>query len=238
LELAGGQTISNVAISQEVSQRMLKYAAPIVAGATRTEGSFSFFLEGARIPLRQPKQGQLEGRLTVHRLAVLPGPMIQQIAALIRHIEAAGKSSQNLGQGLEGLGGLLGGAPPTAQPLKGVTMTERAIDGQVGVGRVYHRNLEFLIDDVPVSSQGSVGFDETLALLVEVPVQKKWVGSRPALQGLVGQKIQIPVSGTFSQPKIDERAIGAFLAQAAQSAAGGLLGEELNKALDKLLRPK
>ena len=30
----------------------------------------------AQIPLRQPKQSRLEGRLTIHQLAVLPGPMI------------------------------------------------------------------------------------------------------------------------------------------------------------------
>jgi hypothetical protein len=117
-------------------------------------------------------------------------------------------------------------------------MTERAIDIQVVDGRVYHRNLEFLIDDVPVRSQGSVGFDETLALVIDVPIQAKWVGSKPALKPLIGQVLQIPVSGTFDKPRIDERAIGAFLAQAAQTAASGLLGDELNKALDKLLRPK
>jgi translocation and assembly module TamB len=238
LELAPGQMISNVAISAEVSERMLKYAAPIVAGATRTEGSFSFFMEGAQIPLRQPKQGRLNGRLTIHNLAVMPGPMLQSIAGLIRQIEGFGKTAQG-GSG-NPLEGLLGGLQPQqpAQAVKGITMTERAIDIQVADGRVYHRNLEFLIDDVPVRSQGSVGFDESLALEIEVPIQAKWVGNKPALQGLIGQTIRIPVTGTFAKPNIDERAIGAFLTQAAQAAAGGLLGDELNKALDKLLRPR
>jgi hypothetical protein len=239
LELAPGQLISNVAISAEVSERMLKFAAPVVAGATRTEGAFSFFLENAQIPLRQPKQGRLAGRLTIHNLAVTPGPMIQSIAALVRQIEAFGKGAQGGGQGL-GLGLLDGLVQPNqpAKPLKGITMTERAIDIQVVDGRVHHRNLEFLIDDVPVRSSGSVGFDESLALMIEVPIQAKWVGSKPALQPLVGQLMQIPVSGTFNRPNIDERAIANFLGQAAQAAAGGLLGDELNKALDKLLKPR
>jgi hypothetical protein len=237
LEIAPGQIISNVAISAEVSERMLKYAAPIVAGATRTEGAFSFFLEGADIPLRQPKQGRLQGRLTIHRLSVMPGPLIQDVVTLIRQIESVGKNAQGAGQGPLGLG-LLGGAAQPAEPIKGLTMSERAIDVQVVDGRVYHRNLEFLIDDVPVRSQGSVGFDETLALMIEVPIQAKWVGNKPALKPLIGQVMQIPVSGTFSKPRVDSRAIGGFAAQAAGQAASGLLGEELNKALDKLLRPK
>ena len=238
LELAPGQIVSNVAISQEVTQSLLKYAAPVVANATRSEGTFSFFLESAQIPLRHPKEGKLNGRLTIHQLAVLPGPMIQQIAGLIRQVETLGKS----GQDLPGLGlGLLGGAaaaPQPAQPLKGITMTERTVDVQVADGRVYHRNLEFLIDDVPVRSQGSVGFDETLAIVIEVPVQAKWVGDKPALKGLVGQVLQIPVQGTFDQPKVDERAIGSFMGQAAQTAAGGLIEGELNKALDKIFKPR
>jgi translocation and assembly module TamB len=254
LELAPGQAITNVAISAEVSDRMLKYAAPIVAGAARTEGSFSFFLNGAQIPLRQPKQGKLDGRLTIHNLAVTPGPMIQNIATLVQQIDALSKNSQNIGQNLtdnlnqgfgninQGIGSILGAVSPqkptAAEPIKGITMSEKAIDVTIAEGRVYHKNLEFLIDDVPVRSNGSVGFDETLNLVIEIPIQQKWVGSKPALQSLVGQVIQIPVSGTFAKPQVDNRAVGNFLAQAAQQAAGGIIGEELNKAFDKILKPR
>ncbi|WP_428306836.1 hypothetical protein [Lacipirellula sp.] len=256
LELASGQTISNVAISPEVSERMLKYAAPIIAGAARTEGSFSFFLNEAKIPLRQPKAGRLDGRLTVHNLAVTPGPMIQNIAVLIQQIDALSKNSQNIGQNLtdnlnqglgninQGIGGIIGAVAPnraptaTAEPIKGLTMSEKAIDVTIVDGRVYHKNLEFLIDDVPVRSNGSVGFDETLNIVIEVPIQQKWVGSKPALQSLVGQVIQIPVTGTFAKPQVDNRAVGSFVTQAAQQAAGGIIGEELNKAFDKILKPR
>lgn len=245
IEFAPGQVISNVAISAEVSDRMLKYAAPMVAGAAQTEGSFSFFLNQAQIPLRQPKTGRLEGRLTVHNLAVTPGPMIQQIATLISQLDALSKNSQNIGQNLgqnlnQGLGSILGAVTPqkAPEPIKGITMSEKAIDVRVADGRVHHSNLEFLIDDVPVRSNGSVGFDETLSLMIEVPIQAKWVGSKPALQSLVGQVIQIPVGGTFAKPQIDNRAVGNFVAQAAQQAAGGIIGEELNKAFDKILKPR
>lgn len=254
LEIAPGQVISNVTISPEVSDRMLKYAAPIVAGAARTEGSFSFFLNSAQIPLRQPKTGKLDGRLTVHNLAVTPGPMIQDIANLIKQVDALSKNGQNIGQNLsdnlnqglgninQGLGSILGAVSPqkpaAAEPIKGITMSEKAIDVTIAEGRVYHKNLEFLIDDVPVRSNGSVGFDETLNLVIEIPIQQKWVGSKPALQSLVGQVIQIPVSGTFAKPQVDNRAVGSFVTQAAQQAAGGIIGEEINKAFDKILKPR
>jgi hypothetical protein len=233
---------------------MLKYAAPIVAGAARTEGSFSFFLNGAQIPLRHPKTGKLDGRLTIHNLAVTPGPMIQDIANLIKQVDALSKNGQNMGQNLtdnlnqglgninQGLGSILGAVSPqkpaAAEPIKGITMSEKAIDVTIAESRVYHKNLEFLIDDVPVRSNGSVGFDETLNLVIEIPIQQKWVGSKPALQSLVGQVIQIPVTGTFAKPQVDNRAVGSFVTQAAQQAAGGIIGEEINKAFDKILKPR
>ena len=50
--------------------------------------------------------------------------------------------------------------------------------------------------------------------------------------------IEIPVSGTFTRWKVDERAVGNFLAQAAQTAVGGAIENEINKAFDGLFRRK
>jgi hypothetical protein len=236
LTLPPGPLVSNVAISREVSEAMLKYAAPVLANATRSEGAFSVFLDsGAQMPLGAPSAMVAEGRLTIHRLAIMPGPMLQDVINLISRMQAIAKAKNRPG-GL--LGGLIEPPAAGAAGAKGVTMTERTIDVKVEKGRVYHRNLEFLVDDVPVRSYGSVGFDQTISLMIEVPVQAKWVGSERALQPLIGQIIQIPVSGTFSKWKIDERAIGNFLAQAAQTAVGGAIEGELGKALDKLFKQK
>ena len=58
-------------------------------------------------------------------------------------------------------------------------MHERTIDVQVVDGRVYHRNLEFLVDDVPVRSYGSVGFDQTMAIVLQVPCKRNGSAARP-----------------------------------------------------------
>jgi translocation and assembly module TamB len=227
-QLASGPLASNVAVSAEVSEAMLKYAAPILASATRISGTFSLTTDGVTVPLDDPKKATTKGRLTMHQLAILPGPGLQDVVMLIQRLEQLARSRQNL---LDVLA-----QPP--KPVTGITMTDQAIDVQVVDGRVYHRDLKFLVDDVPVTSYGSVGFDQTIALVIRVPVQAKWVGKEPALQGLIGQVIEIPVSGTFTRWRVDERAVGQFLAQAAQSAVGGAIGNEINKALDGLFRPK
>jgi hypothetical protein len=231
-QLAAGPLVSNVAISAEVSDAMLKYAAPILANATRISGTFSIITEGVAVPLGDPKKATAKGRVTMHELSILPGPGLADVVAIIQKLEQVSRTAGKP----ENLLGAIAGQP--AAPVKGITMHERTIDVQVVDGRVYHRNLEFLIDDVPVRSYGSVGFDQTMAIVLQIPVQEKWVRGTPALHGLIGQVIEIPVTGTFTQWKVDERAVGNFVAQAAQSAVGGALGGELNKALEGLFRRK
>ena len=51
LTLPKGPVLTNVKISPEVSEAMLKYIAPVLAGATQSEGQFSLQLDGARVPL-------------------------------------------------------------------------------------------------------------------------------------------------------------------------------------------
>jgi hypothetical protein len=230
LQIAAGPLVSRVAVSEEVSDAMLKYAAPILANATRISGSFSAITEGVAVPLGEPKQMTAKGRVTMHNLSILPGPGLADVVTLIQRLEQLSRAASRP----EDLLGSLAGQP--APPIRGITMNERTIDVQVVDGRVYHRNLEFLVDDVPVRSYGSVGFDQTLALVIQVPVQEKWVRGTPALRPLIGQIIEIPVSGTFTKWKIDERAVGNFLSQAAQTAVGGAIGDEINKALEGLFR--
>jgi hypothetical protein len=119
-----------------------------------------------------------------------------------------------------------------------VTVTECQIDFQVVEGRVYHRNLEFVIDNVPVRSHGSVGFDQTLALEIEVPIQDKWIEREPALRSLAGQSLKIPIYGTFQKPRMDERAFATLSQQLLQGAATEAIGGELNRQFEKLFRGK
>jgi hypothetical protein len=222
LILARGPLVSQVAVSQEVSETMLKYVAPILAGATRVEGQFSVDLEQAVIPLDHPKGGQVAGRLVTHRLNVSPGPMTEQLITLVKQIEALTNRKESFQAAV---------VPKTKSFL---TMVDQQIDFRVQEGRVYHRNLEFLVDNVPVRSRGSVGFDQTLALEFEVPIQEKWIEREPALQGLAGQSLRIPIQGTFQQPRIDERAVADLSRQLLQGAASQAIGNELNRQLEKL----
>ncbi len=225
LLLPPGPLVTNVRISPEVSEKMLKYIAPAMAGATRAEGLFSVQLEGARIPLANLKQADVTGRLAIHQLNLSPGPMVQEMVTLVEQIEALAKRRP----------------PPQAGKRAGrnaVTIDNRTVDFRVVEGRVYHRGLEFLVDGAPIRSSGSVGFDQSLAITLEVPIQAKWVEHERALQPLAGQVLQIPIQGTFQHPQVDQRAVADLSRRMFQGVAERAIGDEINKQFNKLLRRK
>ena len=91
LTMPAGPVITNVRISPEVSEAMLKFVAPVLAGATQSEGLFSMQLDGLRVPLADTKKTDSAGKLTVHSVRVVPGPMTQQWVGLAQQIEALAK---------------------------------------------------------------------------------------------------------------------------------------------------
>jgi hypothetical protein len=221
-----GPLLTNVQISPAVSEQMLKYVAPILAGATRIDGQFSVDLNETFVPLADPKQTSTVGKLAVHQLTVLPGPLVADLANLLQQMKSL-KDPQSL---------LSATAAPKQSKL--LSMNDQQIDFKVLEGRVYHRSLQFIIDDVPITSQGSVGFDQTLALVVTIPIQDRWIDGEDALRGLAGQSLQIPIQGTFQSPRIDQRAIADITKQILQSTAREAIGGEINRQLEKLFQGK
>ena len=227
LLLPAGPLITNVRISPEVSDAMLKYVAPVLAGATQSEGLFSMQLEGARVPLEEPRRADSAGKLTVHSVRVVPGAMVREWIGLAQQIEAIAKRKVS--------------SPNPSPKRRGEDVTLLSIrDQQVNFrmvdGRVHHENMEFQVGDVVMRSQGSVGLDETLSLVLRVPIQDAWVADQPLLAGLKGQSLQVPITGTLTRPKMDPRAVATLSQQLLQNAAGQAIGNEINKALDKLFK--
>ena len=90
------------------------------------------------------------------------------------------------------------------------------------------RDLELYLQDMPIKARrASV-----------VRRGRKWVRRQRALQPLAGQVLVIPVRGTFQRPRIDHRVVADLSARMLQSTAERVLGDELNRQLEKLFRRK
>ena len=119
-----------------------------------------------------------------------------------------------------------------------LSIQDQQVNFRVVDGRVYHQGMQFQVGDVVMRTEGSVGLDETVALVVHVPIQDKWIEGQALLVGLKGQSLTIPISGTLRNRKMDQSAVAGLSQQLLQGAAQQAIGGELNKALDKFFKPR
>jgi hypothetical protein len=220
-----GTVVEGVRITPQMCEDWLKYVAPLVAGATTAEGQFSLSLSDARIPLADPAAATIAGMVTIDGARVQPGPLAQQLLGIAREVSTVVNRNASALARLDSESSLL-------------EIRQQRIDFQMVQGRVYHRNLELVVGDVTLRSQGWVGADQSLGLLAEIPIQDKWVQGKKLLAGWQGQALRIPVQGTITQPQVDRRVVAQLSQQLIGNTAERLLQDELEKGLKKLLGPK
>jgi hypothetical protein len=227
MTLPKGPLAQQIRLSPEMCGTWLKYVAPIVANATAVQGRFSVSLEGATIPLDTPSAGDIAGTLELHEGQIGPGPLSQQLLWLAAVVKAAADGRPWDGQ--------------STLSNSWLDLPAQRVAFRMAENRVFHDGLEVAVKDVVIRTRGSVGTDQTLALVAEVPVRDEWVARSRYLASLRGQSLQIPIHGTLTSPKLDQNAIQQITQQAAIGAANGLIQDELNKqigrGLEKLFGP-
>ena len=218
VSLKKGPLVSNVGVSLEVADRILKFIAPVLADAARIEGNFSLGLNEFVMPVNALQQGRAQGVLTIHQARVLPGPGVAEWVDLAWQVRGIVRD------GVEAVD------PSQAELL---TIQNQAVQFQMAGGRVYHKRLDFQVGDVTVISQGSVGIDESLNIVLSIPVLDEWIERRPILlAGFRGKSIQVPITGTLKQPKIDREVLRELARDLLRSAAEGAI----NSGIDALLK--
>lgn len=205
LRVPAGQVIDRARITPAMCRSALGYAVPALANVTEAEGTVSLTIDRASVPLSAPEKAEVEGKFLLHAAKVGPGPLVRELSGLLR-------------------------TPAPASLVK-----EAHVPFQVTRGRVHHRNFELMFPDFTVRTSGSVGLDGSLALVAEMPIPPKWIGNNRLGTALAQRTIQLPIRGTLEQPRLDERALEAALAQFTRDAAAELLKQELDNRLKKLL---
>ena len=192
-------------VTPEVCQDLLKYIAPILADATQVSGDFSIEVDRWRFPLDDPSRGEGSGRLTIHSLDVGPGPLVAELAKLLK-------------------------VPPKLLVVEESPVTFRMADG-----RIYHDDLTFRIERLTIHTRGSVGLDKSLRMTAEVPMPAHLLGEGPVASALAKQTLTIPIAGTLSQPRIDAEAMGESGLKLLSGTLGDLLQGEKKVDLGGLL---
>jgi len=217
-----GKLLDQWQLTAEDSRTWLKYAAPLIADATSTEGRASAELVGAQIPLWDPIQASARGSLEIHELIVSAGPLAQQLLPLIDQVKAIVRP----------------GGSPIQNKTNWLQLKPQQIPIVVRDGRVYHDHFEMSYKDLAIQTRGSVGLDQTINLVAVIPIADDWIDGDRLLSSLKGRSIEIAIRGTISKPLLDRQAVSRSAQQlirgAAMSAAQETIGSEVNKFQQKL----
>ena len=213
--------IESIRITPEMCDTWLKYVAPLLADATRIDGSLSVDLTHAHVPLNAPATGDIAGTVLVHSAQVRPGPVAAPFVSIAGQLRS-----------------LLRKQPLAA--LNDSTNTSALMtiqDGQVPFrmvqGRVYHENFQVVIGDVIIRTRGSVGQDQTLDMVADIPIQEKWLDGVVA-QVMRGQTLQVPIRGTLQQPDVDKRVFEQLARQLLSAPAQQVIQDQIFRGLNKL----
>ncbi|HYH69507.1 MAG TPA: DUF748 domain-containing protein [Urbifossiella sp.] len=212
VSFAKGRVVEKAKLTPAVCAGAVGYALPVVANAAQAEGEVSFDLDDNRIPLTDFTGAALRGRLLVHRAAVSAGPVVSEIAQLI------GESAPRV-----------------------VLANDMTVPIRVEAGRVHHENLTLTVNGYAVKTNGSAGFDGSLAIVADVPIPGSFPGlkNNPALKkALEGKIVKVPIGGTVSRPVVDRagfnNAVAAVARDAAKDAAKDVGRDLLNREFERL----
>ncbi|MBN1591070.1 MAG: DUF748 domain-containing protein [Pirellulales bacterium] len=208
LEIEPGQLIRRVRINPDMCAQGLQYIAPILAGVATAEGTFSIDLDRCQIRIDDPARSELAGRFTVHSIEVGPGALLRELAVVLNRATAA------------------------------KLQKESVIQFQLVNGRVHHQGLELVFPELTIRTHGSVGLDQSLSLVAEMPIPPKWLAGQQLLDSaLRGQILQVPIRGTLKKPQIDHRKLDEYNRKLIRKATRNILEGELNRQINRLFDP-
>ena len=233
IHLEPGTTASAIQLTPEMTDRWLKYVAPLVANTTRIQGTLGAKIDEATIVFDQPQQTQVIGRINISEAEMTAGPLASQIIQGIGNLTSL---THGLSPQLSPQPGPQRGPPPKITKL--VTLPPQTVDFSVRQGIVSHQRLYLQLDRAQVITSGRVTLDGGLNMIAQIPLDTRWLGRD--LQALAGQVVTLPIDGSISHPSLDSssfRQIATQLGtQAVQNTAENYLQQQLNKGLDKIFR--
>lgn len=188
LKLGPRSTLRDAVINDEVSHRVLSYAAPVLDGATRVQGRVSVRGLDAEIPLAAGERGpaaraRVEGDVLFDDVRFLPGPLADSILELL---------------------------PDRAEESRGGPMLvlRDPISFRIAEGRVSSKGLLLPLGRLgTVGMEGSVDFEKRLDLVARFRVNPPRQ-DRPVLAALLNNaRFELPIKGTLDDPRIDQDAL-------------------------------
>lgn len=179
-----------------------------MASQSEVQGEISVTLTNCQFPMAAPEAADVSGQLTIHQLQMTRGPFMRELAGLLRHNETAELAANSV------------------------------VPFRLVQGRIYHEGLELKLHEVTVQTYGSVGLDQSLAIMAELPVPLSWLPEGLATGQFKDKTIRVPIGGTLAKPQIDHKEVERLAGQFVRNAGENVIRNGIAKPLERLLGPR
>lgn len=201
LWLGESSYLKGAVINDEVSHRVLSYAAPVLDGATRVKGRISAILGEAVFPVtaRSAAAARVAGDLILDDVRFLPGRLAEQLLIGFKREE------------------------------KPLLILRDSIAIRIEDGKVHQKGLIISVADVAsIALDGSVDFDKNLDLVASLAMSRSGpiAGVLPPL--LQNARVDVPIRGTLEHPEIDASGFKDRLADMGMDIFGNSVEAGLN----------
>jgi translocation and assembly module TamB len=180
LRMGSNSGLFDAVVNDEVSHRVLSFAAPVLDQATRVRGRISLALNEAYFPLGAgaDAQAKVDGDVLFDAVEFMPGPLADQIIGVFR------------------------------QERRPLLVLRDPISIRILGRKVYQEGLILPLGNIAaIGLEGWVDFDQNLDMVASfamIPPRR----NIPVLsQILENTQIQVPITGTFKKPRINGEAI-------------------------------
>jgi translocation and assembly module TamB len=180
LRLGSATALKDAVVNDEVSHRVLSYAAPVLDGATRVEGRVSLALDEALFPVMAPPDAQalVKGDVLFHDVRFMPGPLADELLSVFQWER------------------------------KPLAVLRDPISVRIAGRKVYQEGLVIPVGDLAtIGLEGTVDFDKNLDMVARVALNAPRSGVPILSPILENARFELPISGTLSKPRINGEAL-------------------------------
>ncbi|MDE2506620.1 MAG: hypothetical protein KGM43_05375 [Planctomycetota bacterium] len=209
-----GSYVKDAEIDQEVTHRVLLYAAPALDQATRIQGRLSADIRLADFPLDpvvNSKEGpNVDATIGFHDVEFGPGPFIVMLLDLV---QIRDRPVMRLNQ-------------PIVMTIANRRVATRGMS--IPIGKISRIDLE-----------GWVDFDRRIEMAASISLPRLAPADMPILGAVLsGGRVTIPIRGTLDKPTVDPKAFADGMKDLGRDVLGNVAGAGAIDLFQQLIKPR
>jgi hypothetical protein len=199
--------LTGVGLTEDMSNDLLAKLHPVFKGAAVSQGTVDLTMQSFSWPLdaKARKDAAFTGTLIFNDTRLQAGGLLVPLLAVMKANE------------------------------REIIVGDKPVEFIGANDRVQCSPMEIKIKEYTIMLSGSIGFDQSLDYIAQIPVTRKMVGG-DVYEYLEGTYISVPITGTVSKPAINRNVVQAALKDLIGQAGKKQLTEQAGKLLQKLFQ--